>query len=183
MAGVLRKAAGRVLVSAPGLLDPNFAQTIVYICEHDREGALGFIVNRPRPVKLRSVFKGPVAAGPLGDAQVLEGGPVNAGRVGILTVLPARNRSGFTVRMLSAEDALKQRGERPDAKFFAMAGHAGWSAGQLETELAEKTWVIRQPGPEIWDMRLAPGLWPFYYDNDLAWRALIPHLPRSPFFN
>lgn len=183
MARTLKKAKGRVLVSAPGLTDPNFMQTIVYVCEHHADGAFGFIINRPRAATLRMVSNGPYSKGPLGDAPVLEGGPVQADRLGMLAVFPAAAAPGFRVRLLDARQSIRALETKPEVQLFAMAGHAGWSAGQLDAELAEGAWVIRKPGPEVWDMRLTPGLWPFYYDNDLSWRPLLPFLPRSVFAN
>lgn len=183
MARPLKRAKGRVLVSAPGLTDPNFMQTIVYVCQHSADGAYGFIVNRPRAATLRMVSTGPHTRGPLGDAMVLEGGPVKADRLGMLAVIPKDRAPGFSVRLLTAEQSLRQLECAPETRLFAVAGHAGWSAGQLDEELAEGSWVIRKPGPEVWDMRLTPGLWPFYYDNDLSWRPLLPFLPRLGFAN
>lgn len=140
---------GCFLIAAPSLLEPSFARTVVLMVQHDENGAMGLIVNRPVPdLSLRKVwaeFSGdpcPV------DHPVHQGGPCEGPLMVLHTqsaasqsqVLPGS--SEHPALLLSTEESevrwLVEHGVTP-AKFFA--GYAGWSPGQLEEEISEASWL------------------------------------------
>ncbi|MFP5310615.1 MAG: YqgE/AlgH family protein [Actinomycetes bacterium] len=137
---------GRLLVAAPTLHDPNFHRTVVLLLDHDEDGAIGIVLNRPTVIDLDEVMPGweRLAAAP---AVVHEGGPVEPGAVvgvGLSRTPPPEDGWIPIVGDLRAVDPT---GDPVDAvlevaevRFFA--GYAGWGPGQLETELAEDAWFV-----------------------------------------
>ncbi|MGD8842004.1 MAG: YqgE/AlgH family protein [Gammaproteobacteria bacterium] len=145
------------LIAMPGLEDPNFYHSVTYICEHNAEGALGLVVNRPLDMQLGEILQHIH----LEDAQLQArqlpvhlGGPVQQDRGFILheplghweATLKVTDRIGVT----SSVDILQAiaRDEGPERVLIAL-GYAGWGAGQLEQEMAENAWLTGPADPEI----------------------------------
>ncbi|MDH3525898.1 MAG: YqgE/AlgH family protein [Gammaproteobacteria bacterium] len=137
------------LIAMPALSDPNFHHTATYICEHNDEGALGLIINRPTDLRLGEILAhmgieattDEIAAQP-----VYLGGPVQNDR-GFVLHQPVGNWEATLkvtqdTAITSSRDILDAiaRGEGPE-KIFITLGYAGWGAGQLEHELAENAWL------------------------------------------
>lgn len=133
----------------PGMEDPYFAHTLTYVCEHNGDGALGIIVNRPVEVRLGEIFShmGIKTENPkLCEQPVYFGGPVQQERgfvlhrpVGIWDAsLPIADNIAIT----TSRDILVAlaSGQGPEEALIAM-GYSGWGAGQLEKEMAENTWL------------------------------------------
>jgi putative transcriptional regulator len=139
----------QLLIAMPGMTDPNFAQTVTLVCEHNAQGALGIVINRPLPLTFGDVFRqlhldatrSRVTADP-----VLQGGPVQTDRGFVLhtpgepwdSTLPVSDWLQLTTSR-DILDALA-RGEGPEAVLMAL-GYAGWDAGQLEAEVAQNAWL------------------------------------------
>jgi putative transcriptional regulator len=137
------------LIAMPGMADPNFSQTVTLVCEHNAQGALGIVINRPLPMAFADVFaqldlecsQSKVAASP-----VLQGGPVQPERGFVLhsagplwdSTLPVSD----WLHLTTSRDVLEAlaRGEGPAEAFIAL-GYAGWEAGQLEAEVAQNAWL------------------------------------------
>jgi len=137
------------LIAMPAMADPNFANTLTYVCEHNPDGALGIVVNKPIDMTLSSLFEQidvPLADTVLRDSAVLFGGPVQVDRGFVLhrplgkwqSTLAISDELGLT----TSRDILEAvgRGEGP-ANVLVSLGYAGWSAGQLEQELAQNAWL------------------------------------------
>ncbi len=179
----LEPAAGRLLVSTALLQDPNFVHTIVLLLEHDHDGSLGVVLNRPSDVPVGDVL-GPwhhLAADP---AVLFEGGPVSTDSA----LAIGRRTTGEAVvgwRDLAAHDGLGLLDLDADptavdegvGEVRIYAGYAGWGSGQLEDEIEEGAWVVVSAGPrdafavdpaELWSrvLRRQPG--------GLAWLATLP---------
>ena len=139
----------QLLIAMPGMADPNFATTVTLVCEHNAEGALGIIINRPLSLDLGGLFE----QLDLGNADsailtrpVVDGGPVSRERG---FVLHGGGQSFESTVEVSAEvqltlsrdilDAMAA-GEGPDQSLVAL-GYAGWEAGQLEAEMLDNTWL------------------------------------------
>ncbi len=140
---------GHFLIAMPGMADARFARTLTYLCKHDEEGALGIIVNRPIEMQMSDLFAqtGLVPQNDeLGNHPLFFGGPVETGRGFVLhqplgswqSTLPAGQDIGLTTSR-DILDALAQ-GNGPQRVMVAL-GYAGWSAGQLESELAQNAWL------------------------------------------
>ncbi len=139
--------APALLISMPQLTDPNFAKTVVLLCEHGPEGALGLVVNRPAEVPAAEAveFDPPIAEP---NAMPLHlGGPVEPNRGWILTAAPpdVEHKPIGEGLYLAASPALlrKTLEARPiPRRTLVLAGYAGWAAGQLDAELEESAWLI-----------------------------------------
>lgn len=130
----MESTAGHLLIATPNLGDPNFDMTIVYMIEHNDQGALGVVVNRPTDTPVASHL--PDLAPLLSPPDVFfVGGPVSPDHV--LGV----GRDGGTITMVDLDGIIEGRVPRPDG-FRLFAGYSGWSPGQLEGELATGSWFV-----------------------------------------
>jgi len=137
------------LIAMPAMTDSNFAQTVTFIWEHNADGALGIIINRPLQMNLLDVFeqlKMPTAPGVFGRQSVLQGGPVQTDRGFVVHQVGGHwehtRRISSRLQVTTSPDILNAmaRGSGPDTALVAL-GYAGWSAGQLETELGQNAWL------------------------------------------
>src|SRR5690349_2309808 len=137
------------LIAMPNMADPYFARTLTYICEHNDQGALGLVVNRPIDMTLQSLFERlslPMSASRISDSPIYFGGPVQTDR-GFVLHEPAGNwqatlRVGSEIGLTTSKDILEAvgRGEGP-SRMLVTLGYAGWSPGQLEQELSQNAWL------------------------------------------
>jgi len=143
--------ANQFLIAMPGMVDPNFAGSVIYLFEHTDRGAMGLVVNRPTEVDLAGLFGKidlKLEIAPLLDEPVYFGGPVQIERGFVLhepTTEVAYSSSlvvpgGLT--MTTSKDVLEAvaTGSGP-SKFLMTLGYAGWSTGQLEEEIALNGWI------------------------------------------
>lgn len=145
----MRPLQDHFLIAMPAMGDPNFNETVTYVCKHDEEGALGIIINRPADMVLGEIFR-QLSLEPvderLADRPVLAGGPVQRERGFVLHRSDAQFDStldtGAGVKVTVSLDVLAAlaRGEGPEPVLIAL-GYAGWDAGQLEAELAANAWL------------------------------------------
>lgn len=159
---------GSLLVALPTLLDPNFRRTILFLSHHDaQKGSVGFILNRPREIHL-----GDLASAPTGSERipVYEGGPVERKSLIVAKIHWHEEGERASFRSLDEEDlSAEDLGEEDlpgtsgrglqtgeggaegagEGDLRAFTGYAGWSAGQLERELDEKSWIILPPTPDL----------------------------------
>src|SRR5436190_2433964 len=140
--------APSLLLSMPQLIDPNFARSVVLLCEHAAEGAFGLVVNRPSDLAAAlAVHLDPPVDNP-NDLPLLLGGPVEPQRGWILTSQApddVEHRSLGAGLYLSASPALLRRVLATRAfpkRTVVLAGYAGWGPGQLDVELAESSWLV-----------------------------------------
>ena len=137
------------LIAMPNMADPHFSRTLTYICEHNDQGALGLVVNRPIDMTLQALFERlslPITGSQHSEAPIYYGGPVQTDR-GFVLHEPAGNwqatlRVGEAIGLTTSKDILEAvgRGEGPD-RLLVTLGYAGWSAGQLEHELSQNAWL------------------------------------------
>jgi len=137
------------LIAMPNMADPYFSRTLTYICEHNDQGALGLVVNRPIDMTLQALFERlslTLRSGEFAAAPIYFGGPVQTDR-GFVLHAPAGNwqstlRVGEAIGLTTSKDILEAvgRGEGP-ARLLVTLGYAGWSPGQLEHELSQNAWL------------------------------------------
>src|SRR5260221_6279445 len=143
------------LIAMPNMADPYFAKTLTYICEHNDQGALGLVVNRPIDMTLQALFQRLSLKIPdreLGGSPIFFGGPVQTDR-GFVLHAPAGNwqatlRVGDAIGLTTSKDILEAvgRGEGPD-RMLVTPGYAGWSPGQPGDELSRNAWLpVAAPG-------------------------------------
>jgi putative transcriptional regulator len=149
------------LIAMPGLDDVAFAQTVVYLCEHNERGALGLVINKPSDIDLKALFGKvdlPLGRQDLRDAPVFQGGPVQTERGFVLhesmnlpsSPTAATNESVYAstllipggLEMTTSRDVLEAlaSGAGP-SRVFVTLGYAAWGEGQLETEIGENSWL------------------------------------------
>jgi len=147
-------ADGTLLVASPELADPNFSQTVVLVLRHDDNGTIGVIVNRPTLIAPRSVFPDLTADVDAYPGKLFRGGPVAPTQLLFLV----RGLAAATVQgpeildkvFLTADpnalpDMIRLADGTADLRFYA--GHAEWTAGQLEREIKSGRWHM-VPGAE-----------------------------------
>jgi putative transcriptional regulator len=184
---------GRLLVASPLLGDPNFERSVVLLVDHDEEGALGVVLNRPTGLDVVAVVPawGDYTTGP---ALVFKGGPVGEDSALALGALAgagaqadAEEPDGFRrvfgslgLVDLDAEPAVLA-GELRAVRVFA--GYAGWGPGQLEDELADDAWFVVEslPGDPFVD---APDrLWRDVLRRQGGELAMVATYPEDPSLN
>ena len=145
-----RSIAGQLLVASDTMGDPRFAETVIYMIEHDRSGALGLVVNRPlgsAPIAALLERMGLEPDSEEGEIAVHEGGPVEPGRAFVLhsaEVMAEGSRAvdeDFAVSSRPAILRLIGQGAGPKHSIFVF-GYAGWGPGQLDGELARADWFV-----------------------------------------
>jgi putative transcriptional regulator len=153
----MRSLQDHFLIAMPAMGDPNFNETVTYICRHDPEGALGIVINRAGHMTLGDVFDQLSLEG-LDDDQaaslVLNGGPVRRDIGFVLhqsaNVYDSTLETGGEIRVTVSQDILgaMARGDGPEPVLVAL-GYAGWGAGQLEAELAANAWLSAPADPSV----------------------------------
>lgn len=156
---------GQVLVAMPTIRDERFARSVIYICAHSDEGAMGIVVNQPaQNIKFRDLLiqlevvpsENLIEIPPRADAiRVLKGGPVETGRGFVLhsadffienSTLPIDDGICLTATL----DILKAiaNGQGPESAVLAL-GYAGWAPGQLESEIHANGWLNCDADPDL----------------------------------
>lgn len=139
----LKPEKGRLLISEPFLPDPNFERTVVLLCEHNDDGAFGFVVNKPSILKLNEIVE---------DIRFEDvayvGGPVQQDTLHFLhrntsleNAVQIRDRifwGGDFENLIAQIDTARLKSA--DIRFYL--GYSGWGPGQLETELQEDSWIV-----------------------------------------
>ena len=153
--------ANHFLIAMPAMTDPNFSRTLTYICEHNAEGAIGIIVNRPMEMTLGNLFERVGIELEEGEPQqrfsalpVHFGGPVQTDRGFVLHRPGGDWQSTLNVNtdiaLTSSRDILQMMGSNAEpSEVLVSLGYAGWSAGQLEWELAQNAWLTVEAAPAV----------------------------------
>lgn len=147
----------QLLIAMPGMADPNFNSTVTLVCEHNAEGALGIVINRPMNLSLGGLFEQldlDAGRSSFADHPVLSGGPVAQERGFVLHRPGPRYESSLAVsadvQLTLSRDIIDDMasGNGPDKVLLAL-GYAGWEPGQLEDEILGNTWLTVPATPEI----------------------------------
>jgi putative transcriptional regulator len=153
------KLTDHFLIAMPAMEDPYFAKSLVYIAEHNDQGALGVIVNRPIDMDLATLFTKidvPFESATLARLPVFFGGPVQTDRGFVLhrplgswqSTLAVNQEVGLTTsRDVLVSVGQGQAGHPSDV--VITLGYSGWGAGQLEHELAQNAWLTVQASSRI----------------------------------
>jgi putative transcriptional regulator len=143
-----RRLTGQLLVASPTIGEPAFARTVLLVVDHDRDGALGIVLNRPTETRVGAVV--PDIASMFGDEDVVhDGGPVQP--ESLLTVAEFRDPADAAMLVLGRVGMV--RGDEdprcPDVeRARAYAGYAGWAPDQLDAELARADWLVVPAHPD-----------------------------------
>jgi putative transcriptional regulator len=167
--------APSLLLSMPQLQDPNFARTVVLLCEHAADGAFGLVLNRPTDVAAATAVRLEPGFEGGNGLKLWIGGPVEPERGWIIV---DREPQGVESRQivdgvfLSSSPLVLRRvlEANPPPRARVLAGYAGWGPGQLDEELSESSWLIADVQPDlIFDVEPA-----------LMWETAIRRLGADP---
>nr|WP_233556501.1 YqgE/AlgH family protein [Noviherbaspirillum sedimenti] len=147
------------LIAMPSMFDPVFGGTVVYLCEHNAQGALGLIINKPTDMTMDVLFERielelEIAPQAGGNQPVMFGGPVQVERGFVLHSPPGAYSSSMRVTdaiaLTTSKDILEAAatGKGPH-KILVALGCTGWSAGQLEEEIVRNGWLTVPADPAI----------------------------------
>jgi putative transcriptional regulator len=145
------------LIAMPAMADPNFARTLTYICEHNDQGALGVVINRPLDMTLDVLFERiniPLESTGFAGMPVYYGGPVQTDR-GFVLHRPVGNWQATLavngdIGLTSSRDILQSVGSAgTPSELIVTLGYAGWAAGQLEWELSQNAWLTVAADPHV----------------------------------
>lgn len=149
---------GKLLIAMPGMSDPRFEKSVVYICAHSDDGAMGLIINKPMPgVTLADLLKQLSIEDAQGSTAVpvYFGGPVETGRGFVLHSAEYKSDDNTLAvdeqfAMTATRDVLTAiaAGVGPAATLLAL-GYAGWGAGQIEGEIQQNGWLSCDATPEV----------------------------------
>jgi len=176
---------GQLLVAGPALLDPNFARSVVLIGDHDEEGALGVILNRPLPVAVADAAP-PLAPLVPHDESLFQGGPVQPQSAVVLAEFEYLEDAGLiafdSIGFLMGEVHEEVAGRLKRARVFA--GYAGWGPGQLEMEMAEEGGWIAEPALPADPFTDEPsGLWSSILRRKGGQYGILATMPIDPSTN
>jgi putative transcriptional regulator len=160
---IVNSFANQFLIAMPGMVDDNFAGTVVYLCDHTSNGAMGLVINRPTDVNLGDVFEKidlKFEIQPKASEPVYFGGPVQTDRGFVLHEQSLKEHTSHYssslrisggLAMTTSKDVLQEVAEGHGPKRFLMTlGYAGWTAGQLEDEIARNGWLnVNAPMEEL----------------------------------
>jgi len=166
---------GKLLIAMPGMPDPRFEKSVIFMCSHSAKGAMGLIINKPIEGllfrELMEKFTIDVTAGGL-DTPILFGGPVNMGRGFVLhsadygsadATLPVTSEISLTATTDILEAIANGAGP---AKAVLALGYAGWGDGQIESEILANGWLHCDADPALI----------FDTDYDAKWETAIGKL-------
>jgi putative transcriptional regulator len=144
------------LIAMPMLDDSYFGRTLIYMCEHDQEGAMGLVVNREADITIKQVLSelDLETETPETEKKVLIGGPVQTDRGFVLHNDSQKWSSSLNlseqITVTTSKDILNSIGNDQGPNKYLMAlGYSGWSAGQLEQEIADNTWLTVNADPQL----------------------------------
>jgi putative transcriptional regulator len=175
---------GQLLVASPALVDPNFARSVVLITEHNDEGALGVVLNRPSETPVEEAV--PSLAQIEGVDVLYMGGPVRPEAVVVLgefrdieaAAWIAVADVGFVAADAENEDLpAKVRRAR------VYAGFSGWGPGQLEDEIEDEAWIVEPPLPTELFASDPEQLWSEVLERKGGHYALVARMPLDPSLN
>jgi putative transcriptional regulator len=176
---------GQLLIAGPGLLDPNFWRTVVLIVEHNHEGALGLVLNRPSETTVGE------AVPELGelvdlDQRLFIGGPVQPSAVIILAQFEDPTDAAliaFDDIGVLASDASEDDPSAGVRVGRAFVGHSGWGPGQLDSEIERGDWILEAATREDAFAERPVDLWPRVLTRKGGSYALVARMPADPSVN
>lgn len=188
---------GRLLVATPVLSDPNFDRAVVLLLDHDEEGSLGVVLNRPTPVGVDDILEGwgELAGDP---GVVFQGGPVSLDAALGLAVVPSGGEhvaEGAAVggplgfRRVFGAIGLVDLDAPPGllaaelGSLRIFAGYAGWGAGQLEGEVAEGAWYVVESEPGDVSSPAPESLWRSVLRRQRSELAMVATYPDDASLN
>jgi putative transcriptional regulator len=155
--------AGTLLIAHPGLLDPNFHKTVLFISSWDGDGAFGLVLNRPASRTVAELLPGRDDLGALGALPVFLGGPVSRDQLIFAAFQWHSEKGALECRHHVSLAEAEELAHKHSTVIRAFIGYAGWGKGQLESEIAQSAWLLKPAERDVLD----PGR------SELVWRDLL----------
>ncbi len=176
---------GQLLVAAPTLEDPNFARTVVIVGEHNEDGALGVVLNRPSETEVAEAV--PDLADLVETGEIVHvGGPVQTSAVLVLAQFSEPDQAHQLVvgdvGFLAVDDD-DERVATALSRARVFAGYAGWGPGQLEAELAREDWIVEPAVHEDVFTDDPEALWSRVLERKGGQYRLLARMPVDPSVN
>jgi putative transcriptional regulator len=173
---------GTLLLAAPLMRDPNFSRSVLYLAAHSkREGAFGYILNRPLD-KVVGDLLNDAHLGPMKQVPVYIGGPVATDKLSFASLHWNAKRSSLNCKThLSVEDAAHELALGHQVRGFV--GYSGWTGGQLERELKQRSWIVAQPEEGMLDDFEPEDLWGEILTEMGPQYELLAGMPEQPELN
>ena len=165
-----------LLLSMPQMADPNFAKTVVLLCDYTEEGAFGLVVNRQMTEPAWQLIKTQPSVRVDPDLRLWIGGPVDPQRTWVLMAEPQgpddeqREICPGVLLSVSHDLTLELLQSPPSSKSRVLVGYSGWRPGQLDQELAASAWLTLEVDPQLI----------FSVPADLMWETALRRLGADP---
>ena len=180
-------SAGQLLVATPRLLDPNFFRAVILMLDHDDEGALGVVINRPSDMPLMAILPG-WAEAVTEPRTLFIGGPV-ARESALAVGLSFGDGPEIGFKPITGQYGLVDLDAAPAEVLSAVvgirifSGYAGWGARQLEDEIVEGSWYVVNAAPSDLLHPEPEGLWRAVLRRQPGELAYLSTFPADPSMN
>jgi len=172
--------AGSLLIAHPGLLDPNFRRSVLFISANDaQDGSFGLTLNRPAGRTVGEILPAK-DLGPLGRVPVFIGGPVATDQLVFASFRWHSETERLECQHHLVIDEAAEFIHDESLVVRAFVGYAGWSKGQLEGELAQRSWLVGKAPREVLDLERCPTLWREITSSYGPWFRLLAEAPDEP---
>ncbi|KPP80813.1 MAG: putative transcriptional regulator AlgH [Oceanicaulis sp. HLUCCA04] len=169
---------GKILIASPLIGDPRFDRSVVFMCAHGDDQAMGIIINKPMRLRLPTLFEqlGVQSEIEVPDRAVLDGGPVDRDRGFVLHSddfehEPATLKISQGLALTATNDVLEAiASPSPPRRSTLALGYAGWEAGQLEDEIAANAWLVAEADEDL----------VFGETHDDKWAAALRKIKVNP---
>lgn len=147
----IKPAAGKLLIAEPFLADPNFARTVVLLCEHGENGTVGFILNRSTQLTLNDIL--PEVTMP--DFHIYQGGPVQLDTLHMIHRTPEILGGNEIAKGVywggsyEAMQAIMEANDYDPENLKMYVGYSGWTEGQLDREMKDGSWIVTDAIPKL----------------------------------
>ncbi|HVT89908.1 MAG TPA: YqgE/AlgH family protein [Tepidisphaeraceae bacterium] len=160
---------GQLLIASPKLRDPNFFRAVILLVQHDEKGSLGLVLNKPMEMTVRSAWRQLSQTPCQMEGHLHKGGPCDGVLMALHTDVEASDVEVIDgVHFSTAKDAIEHLVGQAGGTVRLFVGYAGWSAGQLEGEIAEGAWLT------------IPATHPLVFNPDEhAWPSLLRSIARD----
>jgi putative transcriptional regulator len=178
---------GILLIADPFLKDQNFARTVVLLCEHqESKGSFGFVINKVFDQQLSDLVPEVL----VNDIKIYYGGPVQIDTIHFIHQQPELIRGGFEIQQgvywggeFDQVVALINSGQIDLSKIKFFIGYSGWSGGQLENELTEKSWIVSESNVPLIFEEKEQNIWQQALKSLGSNFAIMANFPIDPLLN
>ncbi|MCF6404046.1 YqgE/AlgH family protein [Chitinophaga filiformis] len=178
---------GMLLIADPFLKDQNFARTVVLLCEHqENKGSFGFVINKVFDQHLSDLVPEVL----VNDIKIYYGGPVQIDTIHFIHQQPELINGGFEIQQgvywggeFDQVVSLINSGRLDLNKIKFFIGYSGWSGGQLENELNEKSWILSESNVPLVFEEKEQNIWPQALKNLGSNFAIMANFPIDPLLN